>query len=76
MIEAGFTDRQAQALLDVGSEGYGALATKADLKTLEQATKTDLEARLREVELRLTLRMGGMVAAGVAILAALELLSR
>ena len=76
LIEAGFTERQAQALLDVGSEGYGALATKADLKTLEQATKTDLEARLREVELRLTLRMGGMVAAGVAILAALELLSR
>ena len=76
LIEAGFTERQAQALLDVGSEGYGALATKADLKTLEQATKTDLEARLREVELRLTLRMGGRVAAGVAILAALELLSR
>lgn len=69
LIEAGFTERQAQALLDVGSEGYGALATK-----------DYLDARLRELELRLrhdlTLRLGGMVAAGVAILAALEFLSR
>ena len=43
-------------------------------------TKDYLDARLRELELRLrhdlTLRLGGMVAAGVAILAALELLSR
>ena len=69
LVEAGFTERQAQALLDVGSEGYGALATK-----------DHLDARLRELELRLrhdlTLRMGGMIAAGVALIAALELLSR
>ena len=76
LMDAGFTERQAQALLDVGSEGYGALATKADLQTLERATKADLNTRLRELELRLTLRTGGMFAAGVAILAALELLSR
>ncbi len=74
LMDAGFTERQA--LLDVGSEGYGALATKADLQTLERATKADLNTRLRELELRLTLRTGGMFAAGVAILAALELLSR
>ncbi len=65
LVEAGFTERQAQALLDVGKEGFGALVTK-----------DHLDARLRELELRLTLRLGGMVAAGVAILAALELLSR
>ena len=69
LVEAGFTERQAQALLDVGREGYGALVTK-----------DYLDARLRELELRLrhdlTLRLGGMVAAGVAILAALELLSQ
>lgn len=75
LVGAGFTERQAQALLDVGSEGYGALATKSDLQALELAMKTDLDARLRELELRLTLRLGGMVAAGVAIIAALELLS-
>ena len=76
LVGAGFTERQAQALLDVGREGYGALATKSDLQALELAMKTDLDARLRELELRLTLRLGGMVAAGVAIIAALELLSR
>ena len=77
LVEAGFTDRQAQALLDpVGSEGYGALATKDHL----DARLDEVDARLRELELRLrhdlTLRMGGMIAAGVALIAALELLSR
>ena len=65
LVEAGFTERQAQALLDVGREGFGALVTKEHL-----------DARLRELELRLTLRLGAMIAAGVAILAALEILSR
>ena len=65
LVEAGFTERQAQALLDVGREGFGALVTKKHL-----------DARLRELELRLTLRLGAMIAAGVAILAALEILSR
>ncbi len=27
LTAAGFTERQAQALIDVGSEGYGSLAT-------------------------------------------------
>ena len=75
-VEAGFTERQAQALLDVGREGYGALVTKEHL----DARLDELDARLRELELRLrhdlTLRLGGLVAAGVANLAALELLSR
>ena len=44
LTDAGFSERQAQALIDVGGEGYGALATKSDLKALEQATKADLKA--------------------------------
>lgn len=63
LTAAGFTERQAKALLDVGSEGYGALATKADLRELELRLKHDL-----------TLRMGGLVAAGVTIIAMLELI--
>ena len=31
---AGFTERQAKSLLAVGSEGYGAPATKTDLREL------------------------------------------
>lgn len=64
-MEAGSTEQQAQALLDVGREGFGALVTK-----------DYLDARLKELELRLTMPVGAMIAAGVAFLAALELLSR
>ena len=50
-------------------------ATKADLERF--ATKADLErfatkSELQALELRLTLRFGGMAAAGVAILAVVE----
>ena len=67
---AGFTERQAKALIDVGREGYGALATKADIQ--DMATKTDL----RELEQRITNKVGAMqfALAGllVAALVALE----
>ena len=60
----------------MGREGFGALVTKDHL----DARLDEVDARLRELELRLrhdlTLRMGGMIAAGVALIAALELLSR
>ncbi len=69
---AGFTERQAKALIDVGREGYGALATKTDIQ--DMATKTDL----RELEQRITIKVGAMLftLAGllVAVLVALELL--
>ena len=64
-IAAGFTERQAKALLKVGSEGYGAPATKTDLRELELRLKHEL-----------SLRMGGLGAAGVAIIAMLELIPR
>lgn len=44
--EAGFSDSQAQALIDQGREGSDALATKADLRNLEQ---------------RMTIRLGTML---------------
>ena len=62
---AGFTERQAQALIDVGSEGYGALATKADVADV--ATK----AELRELELRLRLFVGAYVAIASALVVAI-----
>lgn len=58
--EAGFTDAQAQALVDQGRERSDALVTNADL-----------DARLRELELRLrhdlTLRLGAMVFAAAGL---------
>ena len=41
-IAAGFTERQAKALLKVGSEGYGAPATKTDLRELGLRLKHEL----------------------------------
>jgi hypothetical protein len=72
LTAAGFTERQAQALIDVGSEGYGALATKADIA--DMATKADireLELRLRELELRLRLHVGAYVAIAAALVVAI-----
>ena len=82
LTAAGFSERQARALIDVGSEGYGALATKediagmatkADVRALEQATKADVQALrqatkvdFREFELRLRLHVGAYLAIAAA----------
>ena len=75
LVDAGFTERQAQALLDTGSEGYGALATKADLdsglQALELRMTATLERRLNNLILQLALLQ---VAVGGLIVAALKLL--
>ena len=54
LTAAGFDKEKAEALLDTLGETEESLATKADLRDLEQ---------------RMTIRLGGLVAAGVAILA-------
>ncbi len=69
---ANFPQDQAEALAEaVAGIVEERLATKQDLKELEAR----LEGRLREMEMRLrhdlTLRLGAMLAAGVAVVAAL-----
>jgi hypothetical protein len=56
--EAGFTDTQAQALIDQSRESSDALVTKGDL-----------DVRLRELEQRMTIRLGAMlfVVAGLQV---------
>ena len=65
---AGFTREQAEvqtpAIREVIEEQ---LATKRDLKDLE----TSLEGKLRDLEYRLTIRLGAMIAAAVATVATL-----
>ena len=41
--EAGFSDAQAQALIDQSREGSDTLATRADLDVLQAANKADLD---------------------------------
>ena len=55
------------------------LATKADLILLETALKTDIagmkkeiDGSLRELELRMTVKLGALVVAAVAVIAALQ----
>ena len=101
---AGFSEGQAEALIDAVGDEHEALATKADMLAVRADLREEvsaLRAELKEditalraernedvtsvlteintlrsdmqsLELRMTLRLGGLVAAGVAILAVLE----
>ena len=66
--KAGLTREQASAFAeaqkDVFSEALETqLATKADIARLEN--------RIEQMELRLTIKLGGLIAAGIGIIAAL-----
>ncbi len=63
--DSGMPDEQAEALADAlrDVQSEAELATKRDIQ--------DLETRIREVELRLTIKIGGMLVIAVGVLAAL-----
>ena len=81
---AGFSEEQTEALFEVYGDGHDSFATKDDLRPLATkidlqslATKGDLKSfatkeALQALELRLTLRVGGMVVAAVAVMAVLD----
>jgi hypothetical protein len=53
----------------------GDSATKADLQGVKadlQSVKTELQGALRELELRMTIKLGAIAAAAVAIVGALQ----
>lgn len=65
---AGWDTRQAEALDEaLTGNAFDELATKSDLRELGSA----LRSEMKELELRLTIRMGAMNAATIAILGAL-----
>ena len=83
--EAGFNEKQARVLVATFAEGIGEnLATKEDVAALrsEMATKEDiamlrgemevLRGQMRELEQRMTVRLGAMIAAAVGIIVALD----
>ena len=63
--DSGMPDEQAEALADAlrDVQSEAELATKRDIQ--------DLAMRIREVELRLTIKIGGMLVIAVGVLAAL-----
>lgn len=54
-------------MIDAGRDGTDALATKGDLKALEDTTKADL----RDLEQRMTIRLGAMLFAATGLQAAI-----
>jgi hypothetical protein len=80
--DAGISQGQAEAHAEAAREFVmGELVTKADLQAVKadlqvmkadlQAMKADLQAAMDTLSLRLTLRLGVMLAAGLATLAAI-----
>ena len=67
--EAGFDEGQAEALVaTVGTAMVGNVATKQDISDL----RSDLLSKMQAMELRITLRMGGLIVAGVGLIIALD----
>lgn len=73
--DAGFTETQAEALASTEAELIeSSLASKRDIKELEtkiELLRADLQRDLKEMEYRLTIRLGGLIALAVATVAAL-----
>lgn len=64
--ERGFNEQQASGIVEVIQEiDLSSLANRADIR--------ELEVKLRELELRMTIKLGGLIVAGTGVLAALQL---
>lgn len=64
----GFTEQQAEVHAETFTEIIeNRLATRHDLKELETILRRDI----KELEMRLTIRLGGIVAVGIAVVATL-----
>ena len=86
LAAGGFTEAQAQTLIETLSESDDALATKADLEQLRMATKADLrelelrvdarfdsvDARFVALVQRMTIRLGAMLIAAVALIVTIQ----
>jgi len=72
---ANFTEAQAEAMVEaIAAVVTEQLATKADIAELRRELGAEIESVRREIkesEYRLTIRLGGMLAAAIAIVAAL-----
>ena len=67
--QADFSEKQATALVETFADGIvDNLATREDLKNTEHVLRTEMH----KLEHRMTLRLGGVIAAGVAIIVAFD----
>ena len=74
--EAGFDESQAEAVVGtVGTAIIGNVATTQDVRDVRQEIsdlRSELRSELQAMELRITLRMGGLIVAGVGLIIALD----
>ena len=76
LTAAGMAERQAEALAEaLTGHAFNEFVTKADLNSAIDSLRAEFKAGLKELELRLTIRMGVMNAATIAILGTLITLS-
>ena len=69
-----YAKAEAEAMADIFATGTQDIATRSDILANKNALQSEialLRADMREMELRLTLRLGGMMAASIGIVAAL-----
>ncbi|MCA9078462.1 MAG: hypothetical protein KDA93_25770 [Planctomycetaceae bacterium] len=65
LTQRGFTEQQAEVMIEVAQElDLSELATRRDI--------TDLQHQLEKLELRLTINLGSLMAAGIGVLALLK----
>ena len=77
---AGFDEAQAEAVVaTVGTAIIGNVATKQDVIDARNASKSDIQtmgnevrSEMQSMELRITLRVGGLIVAGVGLIIALD----
>jgi hypothetical protein len=72
--EAGFEEKQAEAVDDAFRDAQAETATRHDLKELGLSLKADMQmlrGDMQAMEYRMTIKLGGMMAVAVAIVAAL-----
>ena len=71
LTAAGMPEPQAEILAEEQARLIeDRLATKTDIERLEQGLRRDFEHRMETLEQRLTIKLGALIAAGVAFLSA------
>ena len=71
LTEAGFSETQAESVVSTVRNALGGdLATKSDLQGVKTGLEAKFESEIKSLELRMTLRFGGMTIAAVGILIA------
>ena len=71
LTEVGFSEPQAETVVTTVRDALGGdLATKFDLAQAKAELEAKFESEIKSLELRMTLRFGGMIIAAVGIMIA------